>query len=72
MRTRRAGTHLSATVVGLRADGHPVTKDASAAARTALEGLAVQLLKSGERRGRDKAVAASTACTPSSEPAQPP
>ncbi|MFC9620068.1 integrase [Streptomyces sp. NPDC056930] len=53
-----AKTHLSATAVGLRERGQTVSKDAFAEARTALEGLAVKLLKTGERRGRGKAVAA--------------
>lgn len=54
-----AKTHLAATAVGLRQRGHPVSKDVFAEARDALDGLAVQLLKAGERRGRGKAVAAS-------------
>lgn len=53
-----AKTHLAATAVGLRQRGHTVSKDAFAEARTALDGLTVQLLKAGERRGRGKAVAA--------------
>jgi hypothetical protein len=53
-----ATTHLSAVVVGLRDRGVDVSRDDSAKARAALDGLIVQLLKSGERRGRGKAVAA--------------
>jgi integrase len=53
-----AQTHLSGTVVQLRSRGVAVSKDAAAAARSALEGLTVQLLKAGERRGRGQAVAA--------------
>ncbi|MEV3926448.1 MULTISPECIES: hypothetical protein [Actinomycetes] len=53
-----AKTHLAAAVVGLRERGQTVSKDAASAASTALEGLTVKLLKSGERRGRGKAVAA--------------
>ncbi|MGW8730535.1 integrase [Streptomyces sp. NPDC055808] len=53
-----AKTHFAAAVVGLRERGQEVSKDAASAASTALEGLAVKLLKSGERRGRGKAVAA--------------
>lgn len=50
-----AGTHLAAAVVGLRGRGAAVSKDDQAAARKALDGLAVRLLKTGERRGRGKA-----------------
>ncbi|WP_226962018.1 MULTISPECIES: hypothetical protein [Streptomyces] len=53
-----ASTHLAATVVGLRQRGVTVAGDDQAAARTALEGLTVRLLQSGERRGRGKATAA--------------
>lgn len=53
-----AKTHLAATAVGLRQRGQAVSKDAFAEARTALDGLTVKLLKTGERRGRGKAVAA--------------
>lgn len=53
-----AKTHLAATTVGLRQRGQTVSKDAVAEARAAIEGLAVRLLKAGERRGRGKAVAA--------------
>ncbi|MFF8910538.1 site-specific integrase [Streptomyces olivaceoviridis] len=53
-----AKTHLAATTVGLRQRGVTVSKDATSEARTAIEGLAVKLLKAGERRGRGKAVAA--------------
>ncbi|MEU7435719.1 tyrosine-type recombinase/integrase [Streptomyces sioyaensis] len=53
-----ARLHLDATIVRLRRAGNPVSKDDAAEARTALEGLAVQLLKDGERRGRGQAVAA--------------
>lgn len=55
-----AGVHLTGAVVGLRQRGHQVTKDDSAAAREALDGLTVKLLKAGERRGRGKAPAADT------------
>ncbi|EDY43212.2 integrase [Streptomyces sp. SPB074] len=51
-----ASTHLAGAVVGLRERGVPVSGDDQGAARAALEGLAVQLLKDGERRGRGKAV----------------
>lgn len=51
-------THLAATTVGIRKRGTAVSKDAVAEARDALDGLAVKLLKAGERRGRGKAVAA--------------
>lgn len=51
-------THLAAATVGIRQRGHHVSKDAVAEARDALDGLAVKLLKAGERRGRGKAVAA--------------
>lgn len=53
-----AKTHLAATTVGLRQRGTTVSKDAVGEARDALDGLAVKLLKAGERRGRGKAVAA--------------
>lgn len=53
-----AATHLSAVVVGLRDRGADVSRDDSGKARDALDGLVVQLLKSGERRGRGKAAAA--------------
>lgn len=53
-----AKTHLAATTVGLRQRGQTVSKDAVAAARAAIEGLTIKLLKEGERRGRGKAVAA--------------
>ncbi|CAM5593605.1 integrase [Streptomyces abikoensis] len=52
-----ADTHLAAAVIGLRQRGHHVSADDQAAARKALAGLEVQLLKDGERRGRGKAVA---------------
>lgn len=55
-----AGVHLTGAVVGLRRRGHQVSKDDSAAAREALDGLTVKLLKAGERRGRGKAPAADT------------
>ncbi|MGW9241301.1 integrase [[Kitasatospora] papulosa] len=51
-----ASTHLAAAVVGLRQRGVMVSGDDQAAARTALEGLAVKLLQNGERRGRGQAV----------------
>ncbi|WP_262388184.1 integrase [Streptomyces parvus] len=53
-----ASTHLAAAVVGLRQRGVTVSGDDQAAARTALEGLAVKLLQNGERRGRGQAVGA--------------
>ncbi|MFH8797660.1 integrase [Streptomyces sp. NPDC017941] len=53
-----ASTHLAAAVVGLRERGCAVTRDDQAAARKALEGLAVLLLQDGERRGRGQAAAA--------------
>ncbi|MET8276257.1 site-specific integrase [Streptomyces sp. NPDC005096] len=53
-----AGTHLAAVVVGLRERGVHVSGDDQGEARKALEGLAVKLLKSGERRGRGQAVGA--------------
>ncbi|WP_432158190.1 integrase [Streptomyces sp. bgisy153] len=53
-----ASTHLAAAVVGLRQRGVTVSGDDQAAARTALEGLAVKLLQAGERRGRGQAVGA--------------
>jgi integrase len=55
-----AEVHLTGAVVGLRERGHQVSKQAAADARTALDGLVVQLLKSGERRGRGQAPAADT------------
>ncbi|MFF3843453.1 integrase [Streptomyces sp. NPDC001930] len=51
-----ASTHLAAAVVGLRERGVTVSGDDQSEARTALEGLAVKLLKTGERRGRGQAV----------------
>lgn len=53
-----ASTHLAAAVVGLRQRGVTVSGDDQAAARAALEGLAVKLLQNGERRGRGQAVGA--------------
>jgi hypothetical protein len=53
-----ASTHLAAVVVGLRERGCAVTRDDQAAARKALDGLAVKLLQEGERRGRGQAAAA--------------
>ncbi|MFH8753377.1 hypothetical protein ACH4GK_37725 [Streptomyces rimosus] len=53
-----ASTHLAAAVVGLRRRGVQVSGDDQAAARAALEGLAVRLLQAGERRGRGQAVGA--------------
>ncbi|MEN2424392.1 integrase (plasmid) [Streptomyces rimosus] len=53
-----ASTHLAATVVGLRERGVQVSGDDQAAARAALEGLAVKLLQNGERRSRGQAVGA--------------
>ncbi|MGY1583792.1 integrase [Streptomyces sp. MN13] len=53
-----ASTHLAAAVVGLRERGVKVSGDDQAEARAALEGLAVQLLQAGERRGRGQAVGA--------------
>ncbi|MFG2761643.1 integrase [Streptomyces wuyuanensis] len=51
-----ASTHLAAAVVGLRERGVTVSGDDQAEARAALEGLAMKLLKAGERRGRGQAV----------------
>ncbi|MET9405792.1 integrase [Streptomyces sp. NPDC002935] len=56
-----AGTHLAGVVVGLRERGCAVTRDDQAAARKALDGLAVKLLQEGERRGRGQAAAAEVA-----------
>ncbi|MGY5127394.1 tyrosine-type recombinase/integrase [Streptomyces nigrescens] len=53
-----ARLHLEAAVIRLRKAGYPISKDTAAEARAALEGLTVQLLKEGERRGRGQAVAA--------------
>ncbi|MFF6888707.1 integrase [Streptomyces sp. NPDC012421] len=53
-----ASTHLAAAVVGLRQRGVTVSGDAQAEARADLEGLAVKLLQTGERRGRGQAVGA--------------
>ncbi|MFI8930625.1 integrase [Streptomyces sp. NPDC053474] len=53
-----ASTHLAAAVVGLRQRGVSVSGDDQAEARAALEGLAVKLLKAGERRGRGQAIGA--------------
>ncbi len=53
-----ASTHLAAAVVGLRQRGIAVSGDDQAAARTALEGLAVKLLQAGQRRGRGQAAGA--------------
>jgi integrase len=53
-----AHAHLTATVVGLRKRGHPVSKDAQSEARSLLEAIATHLAKQGERRGRGKAPAA--------------
>ncbi|MEU1443260.1 tyrosine-type recombinase/integrase [Streptomyces mirabilis] len=53
-----AHSHLTAAIVGLRERGRPVTKDAHSEARARLEGIATQLAKAGERRGRGKAAAA--------------
>ncbi|MEV5598948.1 integrase [Streptomyces sp. NPDC052496] len=53
-----ASTHLAAAVVGLRRRGVKISGDDQAAARAALEGLAVKLLQNGERRGRGQAVGA--------------
>ncbi|MET7824667.1 hypothetical protein ABZT23_08310 [Streptomyces sp. NPDC005386] len=53
-----ASTHLAAVVVGLRQRGSAMTRDDQAAARKALDGLAVRLLQEGERRGRGQAAAA--------------
>ncbi|MFE5614455.1 integrase [Streptomyces sp. NPDC056463] len=53
-----ASTHLAAAVVGLRQRGATVSGDDQAEARKALEGLAMQLLQAGERRGRGQAVGA--------------
>jgi integrase len=53
-----ANAHLTAAVVGIRARGHEVSKDAHSEARTQLDKLAGLLAKKGERRGRGKAPAA--------------
>ncbi|MFJ5638129.1 integrase [Streptomyces sp. NPDC093223] len=53
-----ASTILAGVVVGLRERGCAVTRDDQAAARKALDGLAVRLLQEGERRGRGQAAAA--------------
>lgn len=53
-----ASTLLAGTVVELRDRGVTVSRDDQAEARTALEGLAVKLLKNKERRGRGKATTA--------------
>ncbi|MFI9031161.1 integrase [Streptomyces sp. NPDC053560] len=53
-----ASTLLAGAVVGLRERGVAVSADDQAAARTALDGLAVKLLQNGERRGRGKAATA--------------
>ncbi|MFF4527035.1 site-specific integrase [Streptomyces bluensis] len=50
-----ASTILAGTVVELRRRDVTVSRDDQSEARTALEGLAVKLLKSKERRGRGKA-----------------
>ncbi|MDP9616437.1 integrase [Streptomyces demainii] len=50
-----ASTHLAGAVIGLRQRGAVVSKDDQAAARKALDGLTVKLLKDQERRGRGKA-----------------
>lgn len=51
-------SHLTATVVELRRQGHPVTKDDQAEARAAIKKEATRLAKQGERRGRGQAPAA--------------
>lgn len=53
-----ASTILAGTVVELRTRGVTVSRDDQSEARTALEGLAVKLLKNKERRGRGKAATA--------------
>ncbi|MFJ4674085.1 site-specific integrase [Kitasatospora purpeofusca] len=53
-----AGTILAGTVVGLRRRGVTVGRDDQAEARRGLEGLAVELVKAGERRGRGQAAGA--------------
>ncbi|MDX3638279.1 hypothetical protein [Streptomyces sp. MB09-02B] len=53
-----ASTILAGVVVGLRERGCAVTRDDQAAARKALDGLAVRRLQEGERRGRSQAAAA--------------
>jgi integrase len=53
-----AHSHLTAAIVGLREQGHPVSKDTHSEARARLEGISTQLAKNGERRGRGKAPAA--------------
>lgn len=56
--TASAEVYLNAAIVGLREQGHAVSRDDAAAAREALGGLTVKLIKAGERRGRGKAPAA--------------
>lgn len=51
-------SHLTAVVVELRRQGHPVAKDDQSEARTAIKKAAIQLAKQGERRGRGQAPAA--------------
>jgi integrase len=51
-----SSTHLAAAVMRLRHHGVTVSRDDQAAARKALDGLAVKLLQQGERRGRGQAV----------------
>ncbi|MGW6144309.1 integrase [Streptomyces sp. NPDC055140] len=53
-----AGTHLAATVVGLRRRGIPVSAETQAEARRSLEDVAAALLETGELRGRGQSVAA--------------
>ncbi|MBZ9593521.1 integrase [Streptomyces erythrochromogenes] len=53
-----ADTHLAAVTIGLRQRGVAVSGDDQAAARKALAGLEVGLLRAGERRGRGQAVGA--------------
>ncbi|MFE7861299.1 hypothetical protein [Streptomyces sp. NPDC057403] len=53
-----ASMHLVTVAVSLRQRGCALTRDDQAAARKALDGLAVRLLQEGERRGRGQAVAA--------------
>jgi integrase len=53
-----AGTILAGAVVELRRRGVEVSRDDQAQARVTLEAAAVELLKTGERRGRGQAAAA--------------
>lgn len=52
-----ADANLSSAVVGLRARGCEVSRSTAAAARHVLDGLALEIERTGERRGRGKAPA---------------